>query len=197
MKDLKKYELSFLPTMIYVRQVLEQSNSLSDALLHLINFSDGHFFTYLPKDVELSDIYQFERGGISSNTYLEVAKILLDKVNENSKISCIIDDVIRKPSDKNITSFGACSLFLNDEVYHLITKKMAAVEVIFKCLHETDAIWHSLAVLTEAHLNELSSSDLSVEKIQEICLMTRVLVVGAYDGEGYIFWEKVAEESPL
>ncbi len=31
---------------------------------------------------------------------------------------------------------------------------------------------------------------LSQEKLTEICHNTKIIIVGAYDGEGYLFWEK-------
>ncbi|MBX9839322.1 MAG: hypothetical protein K2X69_13535 [Silvanigrellaceae bacterium] len=96
-KNYKKYDLSFASTMDYVRDVLEDSNFLSKYLLDLVCFQDGCFYTYFPMKIELKNIYRFKSGGICSTTYEEVAKL----------ISCVIDDVIRGPLDKNISEFGA------------------------------------------------------------------------------------------
>ncbi|MBX9839321.1 MAG: hypothetical protein K2X69_13530 [Silvanigrellaceae bacterium] len=57
-------------------------------------------------------------------------------------------------------------------------------------MQETNAIWHSLCVLTTSNCEDFSFLSVSKEKIQEICLMTQMIIVGAYDGEGYVFWEK-------
>lgn len=189
MKQLKKYDLAFLPTMIYVKKTLEDSNTLSEILLASIDFEAGQFFVYLPENIEASDLYNFGNGGVSSNSYREIAHIIFENIQENTNVSCIIDDVIRSPSDKNIGSFGAVNLFHQDEVYHLITYSLAKVENILKCLHETDALWHSLCILTEADFISVDSSELTKEKIKEACLKTKVVIVGAYDGEGYVFWK--------
>ena len=190
MKELKKYDLAFLPTMVYVKGALEEANTLSKYLLELIDFGNGHFFTYLPENANQNEIYNFEKGGISSNTYLETAKLIFDNMNKNNGLVCIIDDVIRDPSDKNIDSFRALNMFHGDEVYYIITHKIAKVENILRCLHETDAIWHSLCVLTETNFIDMHSSGLNEEKIKEICLATKTIIIGSYDGEGYVFWER-------
>ena len=48
-------------------------------------------------------------------------------------------------------------------------------------------------MLTSANLTEVNKT-LSLEKIKEICLKTELAMVGAYDGEGFVFWEKNLDE---
>jgi hypothetical protein len=190
MNELKKYNLSFLPTITYFKEALNEVNMLSSCLLDLINFENGCFYTCFPEDIDLKKLYKFQSGGISGNTYSETAYFILRKLKSNSDLSCIIDDVIRSVEDKNLESFKAKNLFFKEEVYYLIQNSSATYEVILKCLHETDAIWHSLCVLTEADLGYLISSALNEENIKDICIKTRLIAIGAYDGEGYVFWER-------
>jgi hypothetical protein len=58
-----------------------------------------------------------------------------------------------------------------------------------KCLRASNVLWHSLCVFTTANLIEVSKM-LNLEKIKEICKRTELFMVCAYDGEGYVFWEK-------
>lgn len=81
------------------------------------------------------------------------------------------------------------SVFHNDEVYSLLNKNNISQEVILQCLRFSTSFWHSLCVFTTADLNDVSK-ELSKKNIREICLMTEIVMVGAYDGEGYVFWEK-------
>ena len=39
-------------------------------------------------------------------------------------------------------------------------------------------------------MSEIKNQKLTIKKIKEICLNTKIIIVGAYDGEGYIFWER-------
>ena len=45
---------------------------------------------------------------------------------------------------------------------------------------------------TEADFSNVQPPNLSEEKLKEICTMAKFVIVGAYDGEGYIFWEKTS-----
>jgi len=53
----------------------------------------------------------------------------------------------------------------------------------------SNAIWHSLGVMTTANLS-CNNKVLTFEKIKEACLLSELIFVCAYDGEGYVFWEK-------
>ena len=57
-------------------------------------------------------------------------------------------------------------------------------------MENSNAFWHSLC-LTEADFMNVTDT-LKIEKIKEVCLKTKLVMIGAYDGEGYVFWESVA-----
>ncbi|MDP1607685.1 MAG: hypothetical protein Q8L98_00015 [Chlamydiales bacterium] len=98
--------------MDYVRDVLENSNVLSNYLLDLVCFQDGCFYAYFSEEVELKNIHHFKSGEISSTTYDEVANLIFCIMYEKVRLSCVIDDVIRDPLDKNISAFGADIFFV-------------------------------------------------------------------------------------
>lgn len=87
--------------------------------------------------------------------------------------------------------FHSKGLAYQKEVYYLITKKEISFDTILQCLQYSSAsFWHSLCVLTTANLYNLMKNELNLKVIQEICQRAELLVFGAYDGEGYIFWER-------
>ena len=55
----------------------------------------------------------------------------------------------------------------------------------------SNAIWHSLCIISENQLNS-AETILTLEKIKAICMNAKIVIIGAYDGEGYIFWEKAS-----
>ena len=85
--------------------------------------------------------------------------------------------------------FDNYSVFYNEEVYSLLTKNNISKELILKCLRFSTSFWHSLCVFTPADFIK-ETKFLNLEKIKEICLTTELIMVGAYDAEGYLFWEK-------
>jgi len=108
-------------------------------------------------------------------------------MSKNKTLSCIIDDIIRYPEDKNIDSFGSKNLFFKKEVYHLIPNKETSTQNILTCIQKTDAIWHQLILLTAIDVNQFTGKELNKENLKEICEKTTIFIIGAYDSEGYIF----------
>jgi hypothetical protein len=80
-------------------------------------------------------------------------------------------------------------LSFKDELYYKILSDKANPEIIKKCLVNSNAFWHSLCVLTDANLVDLSDT-LTLENIREISFKVYLIIIGAYDGEGYVFWER-------
>ena len=66
----------------------------------------------------------------------------------------------------------------------------ADFNLILKAIRNANAFWHCLCVLTEVPLNSVKNNELTSIKIEEICQKIKVIIIGAYDGEGYLFWEK-------
>lgn len=80
-----------------------------------------------------------------------------------------------------------CGVVYNDQVYYLVLRQAISNSLIDKCLTASNGIWHSLCVFFEMKLTakrEISSRDLA-----EIVNSAKLLMIGAYDGEGYVFWE--------
>jgi hypothetical protein len=56
------------------------------------------------------------------------------------------------------------------------------------------ALWHHVFILTEiANIDEMGK-EITLDNIKEFCKNTQLLVIGAYDGEGYVFWEPGKED---
>jgi len=210
MKSLNKHKLNFNPTWEYVKDNLDGVNALSVELLNLLNFKNGYFFTLLPDDANLEEIYHFNCGGIlpqypeeehivngHKSTYSwipninnELSQLILKEIETKHQLSCLMDDVSGSPKDKYYTLFSDnFSLFYENEVYFLLKRENISIELISKCLRFSTSFWHSLCVFTTADFTSVTKY-LNLEKIDEICSTTELVMVGAYDGEGYVFWEK-------
>ena len=123
-----------------------------------------------------------------NNSYTQ---LILKEIVKEKEFSLIVDDVLRKVCDKyHMNLFDSHGLFYNDEVYYVLEKSNVSTDLILNCLKASTSFWHSLGVFTTADLTGRTSNELDLRKIEEICLNTELMMVGAYDGEGYIFWEK-------
>lgn len=114
----------------------------------------------------------------------EVSEIIFKLINKNTL--AIFDDVQRKPSKVKSRE----EYFYNNEVYYLVDHRNKSYPLIRDCLKFTNAFWHALCDITDTNCEDLKSNYLNLEIIKQICQQAKLVIIGAYDSEGYIFWEK-------
>ena len=189
MIKLARYELTFDPTIAYLKEVLENANTLSSLLIKKINFKSGTFFTLLTEKTNSENIHKFRQGGIACNSRDQTRSFVLNKLQFNDNLTCVFDDVsdTYRPGCQDSLFLSHGYIFQN-EIYYLITKNTASLELLEEAFYVSDALWHSLCVLCEIKI--INDKTLSLKNIEDICLNAQLIIVGAFDAEGYIFWEK-------
>lgn len=210
MKKLIRHELDSNQAISYFLENLENTNNLSSFLLKKIKFNKGRFFTLLPNNANLFNKYNFKEGGILPyqpkkeyvckgekafyseipNIRTEVSNFINKTIKEHS-YNCVVDDVIRYATDKKLPDiFFELGFTRGNEIYYVIQRDSTCPENIMSCLNLSNAFWHSLCILTSAHFDDTLGRTLNDEKLNEICERTQMVILGAYDSEGYLFWEK-------
>jgi hypothetical protein len=213
-RKVKQYYLDFDKSLSYFKNCLEDANTLSTEILKKINFSEGSFFTILPEEAILSRIYEFPYGGIippkpygkklykipGTNQKFhpqqvvtlinEFVNYIVNVIDTNKKLSCVFEDVIKSPDDLHLELFNINGLRFENEIYYLIDAENNSDELILKTINEADAMWHFLCVLTQTKFDRKKKQWLTLDEIEEICKCIKTIIIGAYDGEGYVFWEK-------
>ena len=185
---LKQFDIDFEKGFSFYSSNLKDVNALSEALLLLVDFKKGRFFTLLPRNVATKQMYQFNLGGIAIKVRDTCPEFILDRLKKNKNLICIFDDVLRSPGDKyKMDLFDSCSITYQDEIYYLLRDNFTE-ESIQCCLQASNAIWHSLCVISKITID--IKKELSKEDINKIALESKMIILGAYDGEGYLFWEK-------
>lgn len=209
MKNLNKITLNFDETLKYVIDDLDKTNTLSDELVKFTNFKNGDFFTLLPEDANLNAMHDFKTGwilptnpieayvvseqivrySIKNSIRVELEPLIINELSSHPYCSCIIDKVTGSADDVYYSTYADCNpVFYETEVYFLLNKNNISRKTISKCLTASTSFWHSLCLITGAKLANVTKK-LDLEKIKEICTHAELIMVGAYDGEGYVFWE--------
>ncbi len=189
MKKLYRHELDFEQTFEYVRGNLGEVNQLSSQFLKL-SVSKGNFYVLLPEGSDTKRIYEFNSGYITSFVDKEISRYVLD-VTKKTPYSYIFDDVTVNASDGFKDEFSLkYSVFLNNEVYYLIKKESISEDLFLKCMKASNGIWHSLCLVTEIDFDDMPNKNLDENVIKKFCSNAQLAMIGAYDGEGYIFWER-------
>lgn len=191
MLKLRQYLLNFSETLSYFRENLEGTNALSSAVLKYVNFEEGKFSTILYEDITHQQLYGFKWGGVGVGIKKEVERIVFSKLKKSTDFSCIFDDV-----DATYTPSYSWSLFskfgvhYENEVYYVLSDQEASQDIMQQCFQASNAIWHSLSVLSKFSICRRETRSITESEIIDFAKMAELIVVGAYDEEGYIFWEK-------
>lgn len=211
MGKLYKYKLNFDLTLEYVKSRLDKANAISMELINLLNFNKGYFFTLLPSNANQKRLYDFKTGGILpqnppeeceasgiKSIYSiipsideELAKLISKEIKQRKNIVCIFDDINCSLTQvKGYDIYDNYGLFYKNEIYYMLNNTNITTNVVSECLNNSNAFWHSLCIFAKIENREKILKNLNLEKIKKICMSTQLIMVGAYDGEGYIFWEE-------
>lgn len=191
MGNLKRFELKLTLSLKYFKFSLKGMNTLCDEILNIVNFEMGSFFTLLPDDVDEKKLYEFKCGGMAKGVQDLIEQSIYQKLNQNNHLTCIFDDAISDYSSMcNEDFFISHGLSYKDEVYYYIAKSTNSLELINQCFNASNAMWHSLCMLTRINFNIENKKKLTMDEIKLICESSELILIEAYDGEGYVFWEK-------
>jgi hypothetical protein len=81
------------------------------------------------------------------------------------------------------------------EIYLVAFCNQVDVSFLQKCFQMTDCIWHSLMVMSDIPFEKNKDKSISTEKLEEIAKNAQMVVLRAYDQEGYVFWERNSDSS--
>ncbi|WP_068471239.1 hypothetical protein [Candidatus Protochlamydia phocaeensis] len=188
-------ELDFKKAFEYFQDNLIETNTLSSKLINLVDFKKGTFFSFFPEKINFEKINCFKEGGIAKQKE-EIKEKIFKELKSNNKLCCVFDDVSAtfKP-DYAEPLFLNYGLFYEKEIYYLIRPEIASLKLLNECFYVSNAIWHSLCILTEFDFGKKKDKQLKIEEIEGICTKTVLIALGAYDAEGYLFWK--AENSKV
>ena len=188
MAAIERINLDYTHVISYIKETLENVNLLSDLLLKRIILNSGQFSTMMPVLTDQQDKYQFHVGGLACGVHDFANKFILKQMENNNK--CLIDCVQQQyklPFKGEI--FDACGIHHKDEIYYYLSPLYITSKLLQDCLRFSNSIWHSVCVLSENELQIPASRELDEHNLQHFLNGTTLVLIGAYDGEGYICWE--------
>ena len=211
MRKLFKHDLDFRSSLMFFKESLEGTNSLSVEIIKYIEENKGVFFTLLPEEANITKLHEFsqsilpeqpsQRGSIGNlqGEYTYSMVISLEKevcdyiINEIDKhrFLCVVDSFNETYDPQHSCDlFDGFGGFFKNEVYYILKPEKISREDLLECLYRSKTFWHSLCILTKDGLRNLPERNIKKEEIEEICNEARCVMIGAYAGDGYIFWEK-------
>lgn len=196
----------------YVKASLADGKSLSQILLQTFNFQKGKAITFLPADVSVQHAKQFKTGGKLKRadrlclSHADPAPLvgiptptldcllvsnILSFLNGGKDRLCIMEDALAKPSDPGIDPFRERILTFKQEVYYRLLHEdaqEATIATIVKCAYSH---WFT-GILTSFPQDGFApmSGEITLDDLKSYALRTEKIIIGAYDGEGYVICEQ-------
>ena len=186
----------------YISECLEYGKSLGKQLATLINRESGHITALLPQDVDSKETpdllseYRFRYGGIGSRvggTLTCLAKTVYQFLIEDADHICIIEDTIVLREDGWIESSDAPLLFLDNDVYWFLSSKhcdnLERIQRILSAL-DGERVTGILTSLPSERKPLREKQDITLKDINEFTERTEMIIIDAFDGEGYLIWRR-------
>ncbi len=203
----------------YIRECLAEGKTLARHLLERVDLESGTVTTFLPSDVSKEAASQFRTGGKLErdpetfvyrtapdgsrvrwepvpNTDPWLVSIVQAFLRAAEGRVCILENALARPSDPGLSRFQSRLLAFEDEVYHVLLSRELEGTEIARAIGEARCAYPPLiGVITflaaEAGLPD-EARDITSAQLRVLAERTQKIVVGAYDGEGYLIWSKPA-----
>lgn len=207
---LEKYILEHNKTLLYVLEVLNGGKTIANKIVDSGVVQNGVCFTFMPSKIDVKTLYQFKYGGLLQQNPIEeivvlgkkykarkkpklnveLSMFIFNELSKNNKLSCLFEDYLAELTHPHIDLFYETGVSYNNEIYYLVNQKNLTQNLIFRCIKEMDLCWHGVIILSEVNLQDINNKQLSDKQVVELCHNIKTIIVGAYDGEGYVFWER-------
>jgi hypothetical protein len=199
----------------YITESLRDGQELSQILLKAIKLETGSVLTYLPTGTARSSCQQFRLGGVlrpipaltsqSEDEFTSSARVSATPNLDSSMVSsirtyldsrpsplCLFENHLAKPDDSWLGRAKLHNLIVGTTVCHYLTSVDSLDAALIELtVRKSRSIRPPLiAVLTRLRDETASIETGSVAEgdLKEIAERTEQLIVGAYDGEGYLVW---------
>jgi hypothetical protein len=215
-------EISFGPEAIrYIRESLQDRRTLSRYLLQNTDLDQGRVTTVLPSNVSDESAKQFTIGGKlplplersifhykdphgkqwrvepTPSSAGVLTTIIQTYLNAGGQRLCLFEDEWRQPEYPAIKRIGTRILFFQNEVYHVLTERDIDRNIIAQTVKNAngDVIIGVMMPLSKDIVLHYKERAINQEQLQALAVCTEKIIIGAYDGEGYLIWSKKAIEA--
>ena len=201
MNDWVRHPLDEMIVKKYLDYSVRSANVLSDAILQ-VDFKKGSFFTFLPRGINLNSIINLSwslncppEEKYSDSDILPgmsiAAQFILMKMKLHPQLNCLFDDVSMSPHypffQKNVDEFY---MRYQEEIYYFICNNQSlSFDLIVKYLRKSNAVWHSIIILTEATL-DYQQKEVEMSYFKKACETVELILFIAFDSDAYLYWER-------
>lgn len=206
MKDYKKYTLG-REALFYIKKRLSAGKTIGQLLLNKIDFSLGTIHTMLPHNIDVNSLIRFEEGGkieVSENEFIYTEGLRIRPVYNTdgwleSKILnflerengiCVFENSLAQLEDPWLASRKSRIFLYGNEVYHFVDVSAEPNEIHEALREAKSAFPLFIGIMSFSHIVLNDNEKVDKKKLEKIVKGTSKLIIGAYDGESYLIWQK-------
>jgi len=203
----------------FILERLSQGNKLAHEMLESLPLTQGRITTFLPSGVVPQSLEDFATGGklptpptsqwkgskLRDETLLMIPVPTTDSwvvtkikeyLLEAKDRVCVLEDALKRPGDAVLGRLSSRYATHDREIYHLLFQEDAKEQRILETLRAARSIPTFIGSLSvwKGDPLEVKFGALSISQIKILANSTQKLLVGAYDGEGYLIWDIHAAE---
>jgi hypothetical protein len=194
---MRKKVLHELP-LEFIRSELSKGRQLSQFLLEQLDLEKGEAITFLPFEyepqigIDFEESIEYMTGKNVSQEYETIIIRVAEKYLQSSENNIIIFETLMAVNDPILKEINLSYFSYNGEIYLYIINNGD------KNLIKTGILaaqgYPCVILLTKVSLDQgkilKSSISLEAREIQRLIYNSEQLIIGAYDGEGYLIWRK-------
>ena len=168
---------------------------MDQTLYKHIDFSSGSVSTFLPGTaLEEQDIYNFKGGAISDYTISRkcLAEVIQRHLSSAINTVCLLEDSTCEPGEHFDNDEHVVFLERKPEVYFLIKNEPPPIYKIESIINEAEQPNFFVGILSTASEKRAMPTEkiISSELLHHIARRVEKVILGVYDGEGYLIWNR-------
>ena len=178
----------------HLESSLSQGKALSRLVLKSIDLANGQVFAFLPPAAPDEAIRHTDTGGLLKASVSEDAAVLtvVDHLRKLKSAILIAEHALARCSDPHITAKPAKWFCYQDQVYYWIADSSVNADGVHQVLRNGRSWLNTGFVCSVGSLSEAEAglANPTPKLLADLAQGVALILVSAYDGEGYIFWQK-------
>ena len=198
MVDLQRYELNSAGRD-WVSDNLSFGEPLGDAVLGAIDLDRGQVYTLLEAGLSLEGVRELQWSRLTASTCPltstadlddALVELVLESLRRYAPAICVFEDLVASESDSVIARDPAGLHFCEGSVY-VILRSDAVHDDVRRALSLVRPAFPPLrGIVATVSSDAAISVHVDSAQVRMWAAGTRRIVVGAYDGEGFVVWER-------
>ena len=174
-------------------------NILPSLVLERLEFEDGVFATWLPQDTPDEEAQTFETGGKFHWSqdgcwpHNHMVDVIKEQLQKKSECVWVFEDPLAHPSDPWLLRTEIKNISRSTDRVYYVLDNHASEDSISKTARGCLGAQPPMLGVCSVGVAPILGREMTVEALRRLAQRIDALVIGAYDGEGFVAWRRSGE----